>query len=59
MYFYKAHIINGQFHNISYEDISEGIAYERLVQQGFGYFSSNKLHNGLEQITEDEFNNER
>lgn len=56
--YYKTPIENGAFVGIKYEDIIEGIAFEKHVLQGYGYIAT-AVEYPLEEVTVEEFNAER
>jgi hypothetical protein len=59
MFYYKVEIVDGSFVGVDYDDILEGIAYSKHVENGYGFVATNKEYNELEIISEDDFNRER
>lgn len=56
--YYKVPIQNGTFIDVNYEDIMEGIAFEKHTLQGFGYVAT-MVEYPFDVITEEEFMRER
>jgi hypothetical protein len=56
--YYKVPIENGSFVGVDYNDILEGIAFEKHVQQGYGYIMTEKEYE-FEEVSLEQFELER
>jgi hypothetical protein len=56
--YYKVPIENGMFVGVDYIDIIEGIAFEKHVEQGYGYIMTQKEY-PFEEIPQEQFEAER
>ena len=56
--YYKVPLENGVFQGVQYEDIVEGIAFQKHADTGFGFIATEATY-AFEEVTEAEFNAER
>ena len=58
MKYYRVPIENGEFVGVNYNDIIEGIVFEKHVEEGFGYIATEKEY-PLEEVEQQLFETER
>ena len=59
MRYYKVPIVNGEFVNVNYDTIEEGLAFDKHVKNGYGYISTMTECIDIEEISEEMFELER
>ena len=59
MRYYKVPIVNGEFVNVNYYTIEEGLAFDEHVKNGYGYISTMTGYIDIEEISEEMFELER
>lgn len=56
--YYKVPIVDGIFVGVNYDDIIEGVAYARHVEDGYGYVHTDEKYD-FREVTEEQFSFER
>ena len=56
--YYKVPLVDGAFQGVNYDDIVEGIAFDKQSKEGFGYIATYAEY-PYEEVTEEEFDTER
>lgn len=52
--FYKVPITDGYFAGVDYNDVTQGVGYNRHVEEGFGYFKTEAEY-PFEEVTSEKF----
>ena len=59
MRYYKVPIVNGEFVNVNYDTIEEGLAFDEHVKNGYGYIATFTEYTGIQEISQEIFELER
>ena len=59
MRYYKVPIVNGEFVNVNYDTIEEGLAFDEHVKNGYGYIATLAEYTGIQEISQEIFELER
>ena len=59
MRYYKVPIVNGEFVNINYDTIEEGLAFDEHIKNGYGYIATFTEYTEIQEISQEIFELER
>lgn len=56
--YYKVPIVDGVFVGVNYDDVVEGIAFDKQAEEGFGYIATYAIYD-FEEVSEEVFEREK